>query len=117
MSAASRPQVAAPVARPAPPRAPQMVRIKLEVTPPGARVMLDGVITSNNPLVLPSSDTQHRIRVEAKSYEAAEERFVADRSRTLRVTLARVKKPIDKPTPNPRVKKTQKVKRYRFDDL
>src|SRR5581483_9200441 len=54
-----------PEAKPAlPPEAPK-VHIKLKLDPPDARVELDGIATTGNPLELPESETTHTLVISA----------------------------------------------------
>jgi serine/threonine protein kinase len=84
----SRPSQTPPASAPAKP-APRQARISLKISPEDATLELDGRRTRDNPLVLEVSKRRHLLRVKARGYTSAEERFVADGDKTLSVALKR----------------------------
>ena len=71
--------------RPAP--RPRTIAVKLQVSPPGATITLDGKRREDNPLVLEPSPREHVLRVEAEGHEPLEHSFVARVDDTIVVTL------------------------------
>ena len=97
---AIRPPPAAPPAAvtPAPATAPATVEIRLRLTPRDARVELDGVVTSDNPIRLPRSGRVHNLKLSAPGYATALRDVSASASDPITVVLlrqrpARAKKP------------------------
>ncbi len=66
---------------------PATVRIKLQVSPPSARITLDGEHRVDNPLKLIPSGREHLLTVEAAGHETLEHTFVARADDTIVVTL------------------------------
>lgn len=64
------------------------VRIRLELEPGNAQVLLDGQLRRENPLVLELSGATHRLRIEAPGHEPVEHTFAADANRSILVKLA-----------------------------
>ena len=65
------------------------IRILLRIEPHGARVFLDGLLQTDNPLVLAPTGRTTRLRVEADGYLPQEQPLVADHGRTIQLTLVR----------------------------
>lgn len=87
-AAVSAPQASA--AAPAPPRA--LVELRIEVTPPDARIFLDDVAVPSNPFAakFPRDGTGHRIRAEATGYTPDARLVVFDRDVRVEIALAPV---------------------------
>jgi hypothetical protein len=66
------------------------VRISLRLSPPTARVLLDGVLRRENPLLLEASERRRRLRVEAEGHLPAEQDLVPRESHTIHVALLAV---------------------------
>jgi serine/threonine-protein kinase len=71
---------------------PKTAQIKLELSPPSARVILDGKETAQNPLALEVS-TEHTIQVTAPGHEPLEQKLTVAGDQTLKLELKRAKKP------------------------
>jgi len=76
------------------------VRISLILSPPHARVMLDGTPRTQNPLLLEPSSKPRLLRVEADGYEPLEKDLNVRQNQTIKVTLK--EKSIKKPAPKRR---------------
>ena len=74
-----------------------MVRVRLRLTPPTARVLLDNVQRKDNPLVLTPSTRPRQLRVEAPGYLPVVHKFVADADDTIVVSLIRKQPPAAAP--------------------
>ena len=93
---------ASPKPPPAKPALPDLVRIRLQLVPAGATVLLDGVVRTDNPLVLRRSGTPRQLRVTASGYQAATRMIVASADRAVSVKLARPGRPRGTRRPPPR---------------
>ncbi len=85
-----------PVAQPAA----QIVKLTLDVGPPGAIVELNGVATSANPIELPKGDRTHKLVVSAKGYVSQTREVVALMDGSVRIHLEK-----DEPRPQGKIKK------------
>jgi hypothetical protein len=65
------------------------VRVTLKLSPPGARVFVDGAERADNPLLLDAGPATHSLRVEADGHEPRTSSFVADGDRQLEIKLRR----------------------------
>ena len=83
----------AKVAEPEPTPAPveKKVSVTLQITPRTARVFLDGRARTENPLPLPQSNRQHRLRVEATGYKTHQQDLLASADMTIKVALSKAK--------------------------
>lgn len=88
-----------------PPPAPAQVRITLRLSPPNARVELDGVVVTENPLVLEKSPAPRKLVVSAPGHAPVTRELVADADRELEIGLVR-------PPRTPRPKRDRDL----FDD-
>ena len=73
---------------PAPSGAPSQVSIKLVLTPPNARLLLDGK-PATNPLVLEQGAARRRLEVSAEGYQTAVREVGPDAAAVLEITLER----------------------------
>lgn len=98
--AAAVPAPQASAAAPAPPRA--LVELRIEVTPPDARIFLDDVAVPSNPFAakFPRDGTGHRIRAEAAGYTPDARLVVFDRDVRVEIALSPVTTPGDSPAPS-----------------
>ncbi len=62
---------------------PRRVSIDLVITPAHAEVRIDGVLTRDNPLVVPADGRAHRIGLSAAGFVGETRKLVADRDRRL----------------------------------
>jgi hypothetical protein len=83
-----------------------MVTLSIAVTPPRAKVYLDGALIGRGSVsvVRAASPDEHKLRVVAPGHEARSRRLVLDRSRTIEIHLSRRRsgatpKPKQKPEP------------------
>jgi len=67
------------------------VKISLELTPPGAKVFLDGKPTVDNPLLLKRGGKPQRLRVEAAGHVPHVLDFVADADRVLKIEMEKTR--------------------------
>src|SRR5262249_40057512 len=79
----------APPAEPAP----EMVHVRLTVTPADAHLELDGRPVSGSPLLLPRSSETHLLVVTADGYRRRQVPIVASADRSLRIDLVRASRP------------------------
>ena len=76
-----------PVASPPPG---EMILLTLQVTPRSSRILLNGKQVSENPVKLPKSMNQYKLRIEAAGYKAYEDFLQANMSKTLKVNLRKI---------------------------
>ncbi|MBW2457641.1 MAG: protein kinase, partial [Deltaproteobacteria bacterium] len=82
------------------PPLPTSIQLRLEVTPPEARVELDGrSVTHDAPIVLPYAEAEHDLVVSAPGFVRSKHTFAADRDRYLEVVLDEL--PVASATPAP----------------
>jgi hypothetical protein len=67
----------------------RQLTLRLEVTPPSARVLLDGRQLEQREVQLPADGRERRLTVTAEGYRLNEQSFKADGDRTLRIELTR----------------------------
>jgi eukaryotic-like serine/threonine-protein kinase len=96
----------APAASVAPPAAPAAaaaptVSVRLVLDPPDARVELDGLVTTANPLVLARSDQVHKIVVSAPGRTSAEKQLRATVDGALEVKLTAAAPAAPRPAAEP----------------
>jgi hypothetical protein len=90
-----KPVAAAPapaVAKPLPPSVPK-VHIALKIDPPDAKIELDGIGTTDNPLELPQSETTHTIVISAPGKQSVTRELRAMTSGEIAVALQAEVKP------------------------
>jgi hypothetical protein len=109
-SAVDREQPAAevaptPVAPPPGAAEPALVEIRFAVEPADARVEIDGVVASQNPVKLPRSNDAHEVEVSAPGYKSERRIFQALVDGELEFSLERETEPADKPPRRPKRKK------------
>jgi len=73
--------------------APEMVHVRLTVTPADAHLELDGRPVSGSPLLLPRSSETHLLVVTADGYRRRQVPIVASADRSLRIDLVRASRP------------------------
>jgi len=78
------------------------VRISLELTPPGAKVLVDGRPTANNPLLLKKNRRPYKLRIEAAGHAPHEQDLMADADRVLKIELQKTR-----PAPTPKPKRAE----------
>ncbi|MGH6962435.1 MAG: hypothetical protein ACREE7_18295, partial [Dongiaceae bacterium] len=103
-------QAPPPAATPVP--AADRVAIRLSLTPPNARVELDGLVTTDNPLRLPRSDRVHELVVSAPGYVPAkrEIRAILDGEIVVPLEKAAAKPAAARPAPRPAPARPRKPK-------
>ena len=69
----------------------EQVKIELVLSPPSARVLLDGEARTDNPLVIPRGKRDHRLRVTAPGHTPYQQQLSAEANRTIRVTLSKTR--------------------------
>ena len=124
---AATPRLDATLARP---DAARRVTITLELTPPAARVLLDGTLHEERPLTLDPSDEPHKLRIEARGHRPKQLQLTPDKDQRLVVALQPVaarrrgstrRTPGPGPSPKPKAAPAPKPKPKRgqegFDKL
>jgi serine/threonine-protein kinase len=89
---------------PAPPIAAEKITVRVETTPPGAALAIDGEARGVTPIELevPASDTELAIRIEKEGYRAEEVRVVPRSDQHLRLDLERAaRRPRERTRPEP----------------
>ena len=76
-----------------PPAPKPTVAITLRLTPPSARVLLDGKVRKDNPLTLKKDGNVHKLRIEADGHQPAERSIEASTDLSLSIKLETTSKP------------------------
>ena len=107
-------RVAKPEPTPASATVEKEVAVKLQIIPRSARILIDGRPRSENPLRLPQSNKQHRLRIEARGYKPHEQDLHANMNQTIKVDLSKTTpavatKPRRARTPSTAIKPTDRA--------
>ncbi len=82
---------------------PGPISLRLRITPPDARVELDGTsLAHEEPITLPYDEGEHHLVVSAPGHVISKHTFAADRDRYLEVILDELPAPSARPAPPPR---------------
>ncbi|HUH03724.1 MAG TPA: serine/threonine-protein kinase [Kofleriaceae bacterium] len=71
--------------------APETIAITLDVAPAGATVAIDGIPSTENPIVLPRAEGQHQVTVSADGFVTREFKVAADRDSSHHIGLTAAK--------------------------